>query len=60
MAAIDAVTMIDPPPCARIAPAHVAIIPVTPKEDTRAKVMEFVDALATELRADVASFRLDA
>src|SRR4051812_15472765 len=34
----------------RVAPAHVVIIPVTPKEETRAAVLEAVDKLAAELR----------
>ncbi len=34
----------------RIAPTHVVIIPVTPKEDTRAAVLEACDGLAAELR----------
>ena len=35
----------------RIAPTHIAILPITPKEDTRAKVLETCDTLACELRA---------
>src|SRR3989441_6733810 len=35
----------------RIAPTHIAILPITPKEDTRAKVLETCDKLARELRA---------
>ena len=35
----------------RIAPAQIVIIPVTPKEDTRAAVLEAVDKLANALRA---------
>lgn len=35
----------------RIAPAHIVIVPVTPKEETRAAVMEAVNKLAAELRA---------
>src|SRR6187549_1110281 len=35
----------------RIAPAHVVILPVTPKPDTRAAVLEACDRLASELRA---------
>jgi prolyl-tRNA synthetase len=35
----------------RIAPTHVVIIPVTPKEETRAAVLEACDKLAAELRA---------
>jgi prolyl-tRNA synthetase len=35
----------------RIAPTHVVILPITPKEDTRARVLEAADNLAAELRA---------
>src|SRR6476659_9441724 len=35
----------------RIAPTHIVILPITPKEDTRAKVLETCDRLAAELRA---------
>jgi prolyl-tRNA synthetase len=35
----------------RVAPAHIVLIPVTPKPDTRAAVLEAVDALAAQLRA---------
>ena len=35
----------------RLAPAHVAILPVFRGDDTKAKVMEYIDALAKELRA---------
>jgi len=35
----------------RIAPAHVVIIPITPKEDSRAAVLEATEQLATALRA---------
>jgi prolyl-tRNA synthetase len=35
----------------RIASVHVVIIPITPKEETRAAVIEAADKLATELRA---------
>jgi len=35
----------------RVAPAHVVIIPVTPKPETRARVLEAAEALAGELRA---------
>jgi prolyl-tRNA synthetase len=35
----------------RIASTHVVIIPITPKEETRAAVIEAADKLATELRA---------
>lgn len=34
----------------RIAPAHVVIIPITPKEESRAAVLEAAEALATALR----------
>ena len=34
----------------RIAPTHIVILPITPKEDTRAKVLEACDALALQLR----------
>ena len=34
----------------RIAPTHVVIIPITPKEETRAAVLAAADKLATELR----------
>lgn len=34
----------------RIAPAHIVIVPVTPKEETRAAVREAVDQLAAALR----------
>jgi len=34
----------------RIAPAHVVIIPITPKEETRAAVLEAADKLAAQLR----------
>jgi len=34
----------------RIAPTQVVILPITPKEDTRAKVLETCDALALQLR----------
>jgi prolyl-tRNA synthetase len=39
--------MILPP---RIAPTHIVILPVTPKEETRAKVLEACDNLALQLR----------
>ena len=35
----------------RIAATHVVIIPITPKEETRAAVTEAADKLASELRA---------
>ncbi len=35
----------------RIAPAHAVILPVVPKEDTRAAVLEAAHKLATQLRA---------
>jgi prolyl-tRNA synthetase len=35
----------------RLAPAHVVILPVFRGDDTKAKVMEYIDALAKELRA---------
>ncbi|MGZ5537856.1 MAG: proline--tRNA ligase [Chthoniobacterales bacterium] len=35
----------------RIAPTHVVIIPITPKEETRAAVLAAADKLATQLRA---------
>jgi prolyl-tRNA synthetase len=35
----------------RIAPTHIMILPVTPKEETRAAVLEACDRLAAELRA---------
>ena len=34
----------------RIAPTQIVILPVTPKEETRAKVLEACDKLATRLR----------
>ncbi len=34
----------------RIAPAHVVIIPITPKEDSRAAVLEAAESLAASLR----------
>src|SRR4051794_22156572 len=36
----------------RIAPTHVVIIPITPKEETRAAVLEAADKLAAQLRAE--------
>jgi prolyl-tRNA synthetase len=35
----------------RIAPTHVVILPITPKEDTRARVLETCDRLAGQVRA---------
>jgi prolyl-tRNA synthetase len=35
----------------RIAPTHIVVLPITTKEETRAKVFEACDRLATELRA---------
>jgi len=35
----------------RIAPTHIVILPITPKEDTRTHVLETCDRLAAELRA---------
>jgi prolyl-tRNA synthetase len=35
----------------RIAPTHIVILPITTKEETRAKVLETCDRLAAELRA---------
>src|ERR1700741_4515078 len=34
-----------------IAPTHIVILPITPKEETRAKVLETCDKLVAELRA---------
>src|SRR5215218_3140752 len=48
MAHADDDGLILPP---RIAPTHVVIIPITPKEETRAAVLEAADKLAGELRA---------
>jgi len=47
MAHADDDGLILPP---RIAPTHVVIIPITPKEETRAAVLEAADKLAAELR----------
>lgn len=47
MAHADDDGLILPP---RIAPAHVVIIPITPKEDSRAAVLEAADKLAASLR----------
>ncbi len=38
----------------RLAPTQVAILPVTPKEDTRAQVLESCDALLKEIKAECA------
>src|SRR6185312_4557548 len=35
----------------RIAPSHIVIVPVTPKEETRAAVLDAVNKLAAELRS---------
>jgi prolyl-tRNA synthetase len=35
----------------KVAPAHAVILPVTHKEDTKAKVLEYCDRLAAELRS---------
>jgi prolyl-tRNA synthetase len=35
----------------RIAPTHIVIVPITPKEETRAAVLEAADKLAAQLRA---------
>src|SRR5450631_1822681 len=48
MAHADDDGLILPP---RIAPTHVVIIPITPKEETRARVLEAAKKLAAELRA---------
>ena len=48
MAHADDDGVIMPP---RIAPTHVVILPITPKEETRAAVLEACDRLAAELRA---------
>ncbi len=37
----------------RIAPTHIVILPITPKEDTRAAVLDACDGLARELRAQL-------
>src|SRR5207237_4798081 len=34
----------------RVAPTQIVILPITPKEDTRARVLEACDALALQLR----------
>jgi len=48
MAHADDDGLILPP---RIAPTHIVILPITPKEETRAAVLEASDKLAAELRA---------
>ena len=48
MAHADDDGLILPP---RIAPTHVVILPITPKEETRAAVLEAAAKLATDLRA---------
>lgn len=48
MAHADDDGVIMPP---RVAPTHVVILPITPKEDTREAVLEACDRLAAELRA---------
>jgi len=48
MAHSDDDGMVLPP---RIAPAHVVIIPITPKEESRAAVLEAAEALVASLRA---------
>lgn len=48
MAHADDDGVIMPP---RVAPTHVVILPITPKEETRAAVLEACDRLAAELRA---------
>jgi prolyl-tRNA synthetase len=37
----------------RIAPTQIVILPITPKEDTRARVLEAADKLAAELRSQI-------
>ena len=37
----------------RVAPTHVVIVPITPKEETRAAVLEAADKLASELGAQM-------
>lgn len=37
----------------RIAPTHVVIVPITPKEETRAAVLEAADSLAGKLRRQI-------
>lgn len=49
MAHSDDDGLIIPP---RVAPAHVVIIPITPKEDSRAAVLEACENLAAELRKE--------
>ena len=48
MAHADDDGLILPP---RIAPTHVVIVPITPKEETRAAVLEAADRLAADLRS---------
>jgi prolyl-tRNA synthetase len=48
MAHADDDGLILPP---RIAPTHIVIMPITPKEETRAAVLEAADKLASQLRA---------
>jgi prolyl-tRNA synthetase len=36
----------------RIAPTHIVILPITPKEETRAAVLDAADKLAAQLRAE--------
>jgi prolyl-tRNA synthetase len=36
----------------RVAPTHIVILPITPKEETRAAVLEAADKLAAQLRAE--------
>ena len=48
MAHADADGLVLPP---RIAPIHVVILPITTKEETRARVLEAAEKLAAELRA---------
>lgn len=48
MAHADDDGLVVPP---RIAPMHIVIIPITPKEETRAAVLAAADKLAVELRA---------
>jgi prolyl-tRNA synthetase len=48
MAHADDDGLILPP---RIAPTQIVILPITPKEETRARVLEAADNLATKLRA---------
>jgi prolyl-tRNA synthetase len=50
MAHADDDGLILPP---RVAPTHVVILPITPKEDTRAAVLEAADKLAARLREEI-------